>query len=183
MNEIKTTVKRGVIKTIRQAAPNAKTGMPGNLLINSSPDKPNWFSRRDLINQLLGAGLSGNIPVMAFIGCAFTYEELVITQEALDAGGGEYKHLINGREITYKKPGVHNIKMEIDLSTANVTEGTINVAKLSQMFVNTAQRPAVAPRQTTEQMIEEAAAGDPPIEEEENLAAAGQAGEGGELIE
>lgn len=153
-NEIKTTKKSLRINTIRTAAPRAGSNLPGNLLINSTPESPKWFSRREWRNYLIGAGLSADIPVMSFMGCNLTYDELVVTQEALDANGGSYKHVINGREIEYKKPGTNNINLAIDFSSVNVTESTINLAKLSSMFPRTFQQVTPVARPALQQADE-----------------------------
>ncbi len=117
------------IATIRRAA-SRLAGVPGNLLINGQ-----WFSSREWRNTLIGAGLPPNIPVASFVGTVIMYKELTV--EATDLTNGEYKHTVNGREITYKKEGVNNIELDIDFSTLNVTENTLNMAKLTQILPDT----------------------------------------------
>lgn len=168
-----TEKKRLRIATIRSAG--SKNGLPGNLLINSTPDKPNWFSRREWRNQLIGAGLSPDIILPAFVGATINYEVLTVTQADIDAGGGVYKHTVGGREIEYKKPGVHNINLEIDFSTVNVTESTKNLAGLSQLYPDRRTIQAPQPQQTrktAEETLEDEGAPteNQPVENNEQLA-------------
>ena len=147
------------ISTIRRAA-SKLAGVPGNLLINGQ-----WFSSREWRNCLIGNGLNPDIPVMAFNGGTIRYKELEITQAMLDAGNGEVKHTVNGREVTYKKPGVNNIELDIDFATVNVTDAAINLTKLSTMMPDrrNAPRPttpAAAPAVSDVEEVEEIGGGE-----------------------
>jgi len=130
---VKRDKKPIVVRTIRGSAPRPGTNIPGDILINSTQDKPNWFPRREWRNQLVGAGLTGEEPYLAFIGLKLIYEEVTIDQADIDAAIAAGKEgvvmMLQGREVTFKKPGVRNINLEFDWSTINVA-GLIDAVKL-----------------------------------------------------
>lgn len=140
-------VKNLTITAIRRAAPitdpTTKQQRPGNILINGNL----WFSSVEWRNNLLGAELPLEMPVTLFIGCRVQYAELTVTKDMLEAGGGQHKEIINGREVTYKKEGVNNVEMVIDFSTITVSDSAVNLTKIKQLFptqrVNT---PAAQPQ-------------------------------------
>lgn len=120
--------KRITVRTCEQAAPNPKRpDLPGNWRINDM-----WFSAVEMRNNFIAAKLNPDISPSVLIGCTINYNELEITQAMLDAGGGEHKEIINGREVSYKMVGINNIGAKIDWSTVTVTENHINLAELSQ---------------------------------------------------
>lgn len=156
------------INNIRRAAPRQTASglVPGNLIVNSTGAQNSgmWFSSRELRNVLVGAGLNADIPVMSFVGCTWSYDEFEITQAMLDENNGEIKLMIAGREVSYKKPGINRVNLDVDFSSVNITEGTINIARLSNMFkrettATQPARPAVTQPAQQEEMVEE------PIEE------------------
>jgi len=122
----KQTTKKAVrVNSIRQAA-GSVPGLPGNLIINQKDEvKPeNWFSSREWKNSLLGAGINGRTPCYLFKGATLTYERLEITAEDITNGGGSYKHQFPGKDsngnprvVEYKQPGIHNINLQVDLSS------------------------------------------------------------------
>lgn len=151
------------INTIRRAADQAN-GMPGNLLINSKQGEPNWFPNREFRNLLIGAGLTGEEPPFGFVGATMTYDRVTVDQkdidEAIKAGKEGVEVLAQGRTITYKKPGVHNINLELDWSTVNITDSTLALAKLSKLYTrrtaaNTPTRPMITPGTQDETLEEE----------------------------
>jgi hypothetical protein len=163
METKKTTV---VINNINSAPPMPGSTMPGNLLINSEPGKPNWFPRREWRSLLLGAGLTGEEPLLAFIGMTLKFEALTITQADIDAaiavGQDGVKVVVKGREITYKKPGVHNVNLSLDWS--NVDLGHLKAAaelgsavmdiKAKLPGLRTAQQPTTSLRTPVKKVIE-----------------------------
>lgn len=122
MKQVKKTSVR--IKTIRQAA-SSIPGAPGNLLINVSGDaKPeNWFSSREWRNFLIGSGFNPLIPCVLFVGSTIKFEQLEVTKEdliqpsVLNPGTLVYIHKLNGRDVEYKQPGLHNVNLELDLQS------------------------------------------------------------------
>lgn len=161
----KATVSKAVrIATIERAA-GSKPGLPGNLIINRPRTgdvlPQNWFSTREFRNGLLGQGLNPNLPVFFFIGTTINYEELTVTQEDLTAGGGVYKHQFPGKDaltgeprmVEYKKPGVHNIGMRLDIQSLNI-EKAMALADLSMKYANT-QRATLTTAPTVEAIVEE----------------------------
>lgn len=156
-----------VVRTIRGSAPRPGTNIPGDILINSTQEKPNWFPRREWRNQLVGAGLTGEEPYLAFIGLKVTYEEVTIEQADVDAAVAAGKEgvimMLQGREVTFKRPGVRNINLEFDWSTINIA-GLIDAVKLgNEVFTlkeKTANRTQATVRRlptttTPEEVIEE----------------------------
>lgn len=128
------------ISSIRQAA-SSIPGAPGNLLINTQGEaKPeNWFSSREWRNFMSGAGLNPDLPVVLFRGSTLTYEELTITPDMINMPSTAnpevlvYRIKLNGREVEYKQPGVHNINLSLDLNTVPA-EILWGVAELSMKF-------------------------------------------------
>lgn len=162
------TKKKLVIRTIRGSAPRPGSNIPGDILINSTDEKLNWFSRREWRNNLVGAGLTGEEPYLAFIGQAITYEEVVVTQADIDAattaGLEGVEIMLQGRKVTYKKPGVHNVNLTFDFANVDLDK-LISAAKLGsevytlrekvQSRVNNGSVPRRAPVTTTEDEIVE----------------------------
>lgn len=153
---MKTQRKKLVISTIRQAAPNAKTGLPGNFLINSTPDKPNWFPRREIRNALTGSLGEGaaNLPPMALKGLVLAYDEYTIDQADIDkaiaAGGEGVSITAQGRPITFKKPGIHNVNIELDTEAILEKYGLVDVVKVVQLMRGeVTTRRAIAPTRPT----------------------------------
>lgn len=154
-------IKQLKVTSIRRTAGTIGEGgqrRPGNLLINGL-----WFSSRELRNVLIGAGLEPDMPVLALKGATITYKEITITPEDLVTNPEGLKMMIQGREVTFKKPGVNQVEMDVDFTSVNVTENLINLAKLSSMYKgyrNQAPAPVAAPAEPVKEEALEPPAND-----------------------
>lgn len=149
------------IRSIKRARNRANPSIPGNLLINSTGDAIKdqlcWFSGREWSNNIISADLPRELPIAAFMGARITYDVLDITQELLDANPAGYKITIGGREIIYKKVGVHNVNLNIDWSTVNFTENTVNMVRIKALFPSNVLAPRPVAPAAQPETIEEPA--------------------------
>lgn len=157
---MKVVQKRVRITSIRRTAPRPN-GLPGNLIANQGASQF-WISSQEWRNNLIGMGLPPHLPPTAFVGCFVNFEELTI--EPADVEGGKtVKHVANGREIEFKKAGVNNVGLSIDISTTSFGTDVVALAKLGEMAneARIASQGAAVVRQTAPAMQTETLVNEP----------------------
>lgn len=138
------TQKSVVISTIGRTYNKRNPNLPGNLIINQGP-KQLWLGAVDLRNMLIRVGLPTNVPLTAFVGARLMYNEITVTPEMLAASPAGVVVTSNGREITYKTPGVKQLEFEIDWNTIDIKENHLNQAKLISILGTGRRTEPVAP--------------------------------------
>ena len=87
-----------------------------------------------------------------------------MTIEPADVEGGKtIKHVVNGREIEFKKAGVNNVGLSIDISTTSFGTDVVALAKLGEMAneARIASQGAAVVRQTAPAMQTETLVNEP----------------------
>lgn len=138
-----------VIRNIRSTGRRDSGGLPGNILVNcpagEDPKPEHWINNREIRNGLLGAGFHPRTPVSMLVGATIRGTRIEIEQSDLPVDGSGFKYMVNGREVTYKQPGVHNVNCELDFSSLPA-EKQFQLADLSIKY---ARQTAVAATAST----------------------------------
>ena len=128
-----------VVSTVeRWAAPRgSQPGLKGPIVINKvtnadgtvNRDKTIFLNQPDYVSALSKRDLPPDSSCEKLKGATLIYDELVITDDMLKAGGGQHEVTSNGRKFMVKTAGKRIINPDVLFNGFNYTETDINISR------------------------------------------------------
>lgn len=139
--------KNVFVEKVQRLAPRkgSPLGVKGSICINRdvtfgadgkiTEDRSFYLNQSDYANALLSMDFNPELSITNLMGATIIYDELLVTDEMIAKGNGEFQAVSNGRPVTWKTKGMKYINPQIKFQNINITETDINNARMNSVTI------------------------------------------------